>query len=37
MKCKGPCLYHCYKKNSIILLFIGFLVGFIFKYFLNFI
>ena len=25
--CNGPCLFHCYYKNSIILLLIGFIIG----------
>lgn len=27
MNCQGPCLFHCYKKNSLILLLIGVLIG----------
>ena len=27
MNCQGPCLFHCYKTNSIILLLLGILVG----------
>lgn len=27
--CKGPCLMHCYNKNSIILFVIGILIGLI--------
>jgi len=26
--CQGPCLLHCYYKNSIFLLLIGFIIGF---------
>ena len=29
MDCKGPCLKHCYYKNSILLFLIGFLLGLI--------
>ena len=29
MNCKGPCLIHCYKKNTIIILLIGFTIGFV--------
>ena len=25
--CQGPCLLHCYKKNSILLILIGFILG----------
>lgn len=28
MDCKGPCLIHCYKKNSLIILLIGLLIGY---------
>ena len=27
MNCQGPCLLHCYNKNSILLLLIGFIIG----------
>ena len=27
MNCQGPCLFHCYKTNSIILLLLGILIG----------
>ena len=27
MNCQGPCLLHCYKSNSIILLLLGVLIG----------
>ena len=27
INCQGPCLVHCYYKNSIVLLLIGFLIG----------
>lgn len=27
MKCQGPCLPHCYYKNIIVLIIIGFLLG----------
>ena len=26
--CQGPCLFHCYYKHSILLLFIGILIGY---------
>ena len=26
-KCQGPCLLHCYKRNSVILLLIGIFIG----------
>ena len=29
--CKGPCLAHCYYKNSIILILFGFLLGIIYN------
>ncbi len=29
MNCQGPCLIHCYYKNSLILLLIGFILGII--------
>ncbi len=25
--CKGPCLEHCYSKNSIAYMILGFLIG----------
>jgi hypothetical protein len=28
INCEGPCLLHCYKKNSIILLLIGIIIGY---------
>ena len=28
MNCKGPCLLHCYYKNSLILIFIGIIIGY---------
>ena len=34
--CKGPCLLHCYYKNSIILLLIGFIIGISFKQIFKF-
>ena len=30
MECQGPCILHCYKKNSLILIILGFLLGVIF-------
>ena len=33
MNCQGPCLFHCYKTNSIILLLIGILIGICLKNF----
>ena len=35
MDCQGPCLLHCYKKNSILLLLIGFLIGFVISRYLK--
>ena len=35
MDCKGPCLLHCYKKNSLLLILIGFLIGFFVSRLLN--
>ena len=29
MNCQGPCLTHCYEKNSIILIVVGILIGII--------
>ena len=29
MNCQGPCLTHCYKKNSILLIIVGILIGII--------
>ena len=31
MNCVGPCLLHCYKKNSILLFLIGFIIGYYIK------
>ena len=25
--CQGPCLKHCYAKNSLVLIFLGLIVG----------
>ena len=27
--CKGPCLKHCYNKNSMIIFLLGFLIGYL--------
>ena len=37
VNCQGPCLLHCYYKNSILLLLIGFIIGLYIKpiYHLN--
>ncbi len=35
MNCQGPCLFHCYKTNSIILLLLGILIGLCFNNFKN--
>ena len=29
MNCQGPCLLHCYKQNSLILIIIGIIIGLI--------
>tara|TARA_B100000575_G_C23125384_1_gene651944 strand:- start:304 stop:645 length:342 start_codon:yes stop_codon:yes gene_type:complete len=31
MNCQGPCLLHCYKVNSLILLILGILIGIYFN------
>jgi len=35
INCQGPCLIHCYKKNSIILIIIGIFIGFLISVLLN--
>jgi len=35
MSCQGPCLTHCYRKNSIILLLIGIVIGIVIGYILS--
>ena len=27
--CKGPCLFHCYNKNTILFSLIGFILGYL--------
>lgn len=34
--CQGPCLLHCYYKNSILLLLIGFIIGLITMKYYNY-
>lgn len=31
MKCKGPCLPHCYNKNKILFLLIGIILGIVIR------
>ena len=33
--CQGPCLKHCYAKNSLVLIFIGITAGFLITKFLE--
>ncbi len=33
INCQGPCLLHCYYKNSLLLLVIGFLLGLVFSHY----
>ena len=30
MNCKGPCLIHCYRNDTIIILILGILIGYFF-------
>lgn len=33
--CKGPCLKHCYAKNSLVLIFLGMIAGYLITNFLQ--